>query len=99
MRYGSVMCSCGSVITLWTDRIRTGIPLTVTEPSMTRFIMSLEEAVDLFFALENGDIRVQKVPACSIGLQAEDVAEMFSGKKEDIKVIDIRHGKKCVRLY
>ena len=97
-RYGNVMCSRGSVIPLWIDQIKAGNPITVTEPSMTRFIMSLEEAVDLvLFAFEhgeNGDILIQKAPACSIGLQAEAVAEMFGGKKEDIRVIGIRHGEK-----
>ncbi|MDD3138969.1 MAG: polysaccharide biosynthesis protein [Lachnospiraceae bacterium] len=97
-RYGNVMCSRGSVIPLWIDQIKAGNPITVTEPKMTRFIMSLDEAVDLvLFAFENGvngDILVQKAPACSIGLQAEAVCEMFGGKKEDIKVIGIRHGEK-----
>lgn len=97
-RYGNVMCSRGSVIPLWIDQIKAGNPITVTEPSMTRFIMSLEEAVDLvLFAFEhgeNGDILIQKAPACSIGLQAEAVAEIFGGNKEDIKIIGIRHGEK-----
>ena len=97
-RYGNVMCSRGSVIPLWIDQIRAGNAITVTEPSMTRFIMSLEEAVDLvLFAFEhgqNGDILVQKAPACTIGMQAEAVCEMFGGKKEDIKIIGIRHGEK-----
>ena len=97
-RYGNVMCSRGSVIPLWIDQIKAGNPITVTEPKMTRFIMSLEEAVDLvLFAFEhgqNGDILVQKAPACSIGLQAEAVCEIFGGKKEDIKIIGIRHGEK-----
>lgn len=97
-RYGNVMCSRGSVIPLWIDQIKAGNPITVTEPSMTRFIMSLEEAVDLvIFAFEhgeNGDILIQKAPACSIGLQAEAVTEIFGGNKEDIRVIGIRHGEK-----
>ncbi len=97
-RYGNVMCSRGSVIPLWIDQIRSGNMITVTEPSMTRFIMSLDEAVDLvLFAFENGqngDILVQKAPACTIGMQAEAVVEMFGEKKEDIKVIGIRHGEK-----
>ena len=97
-RYGNVMCSRGSVIPLWIEQIRTGNPITLTEPSMTRFIMSLDEAVDLvIFAFEhgeNGDILVQKAPACTIGTQAEAVCELFGGKKEDIKVIGIRHGEK-----
>ena len=97
-RYGNVMCSRGSVIPLWIDQIRKGNPITLTEPKMTRFIMSLEEAVDLvLFAFEhgeNGDILVQKAPACTIGTQAEAVCELFGGRKEDIKVIGIRHGEK-----
>ncbi len=97
-RYGNVMCSRGSVIPLWIDQIRSGNPITITEPSMTRFIMSLEEAVDLvLFAFEhgkNGDILVQKAPACTIQTQAEAVCELFGGKKEEIKVIGIRHGEK-----
>ena len=80
-RYGNVMCSRGSVIPLWIDQIRKGNPITITEPKMTRFIMSLEEAVDLvLFAFENGengDILVQKAPACTIGTQAEAVVELF----------------------
>lgn len=97
-RYGNVMCSRGSVIPLWIEQIRNGNPITLTEPSMTRFIMSLDEAVDLvLFAFEhgqNGDIFVQKAPACTIQTQAEAVCELFGGKKEDIKVIGIRHGEK-----
>ena len=97
-RYGNVMCSRGSVIPLWIDQIRHGNPITLTEPKMTRFIMSLEEAVDLvLFAFEhgkNGDILVQKAPACTIQTQAEAVCELFGGKKEDIRVIGIRHGEK-----
>ena len=97
-RYGNVMCSRGSVIPLWIDQICNGNPITLTEPKMTRFIMSLEEAVDLvLFAFEhgqNGDILVQKAPACTIQTQAEAVCELFGGKKEDIKVIGIRHGEK-----
>ena len=97
-RYGNVMCSRGSVIPLWIDQIRNGNPITLTEPKMTRFIMSLEEAVDLvLFAFEhgqNGDILVQKAPACTIQTQAGAVCELFGGKKEDTKVIGIRHGEK-----
>ena len=97
-RYGNVMCSRGSVIPLWIDQIKNGTPITITEPSMTRFIMSLEEAVDLvLFAFEhgeNGDLLIQKAPACTIGTQAQAVCELFGGKKEDIKVIGIRHGEK-----
>ena len=97
-RYGNVMCSRGSVIPLWIEQIKNGNPITVTEPSMTRFIMSLEEAVDLvLFAFEhgeNGDLLIQKAPACTIRTQAEAVCELFGGKKEDIKIIGIRHGEK-----
>ena len=110
-RYGNVMCSRGSVIPLWIDQIRKGIPITLTEPKMTRFIMSLEEAVDLvLFAFENGkngDILVQKAPACTIQTQAEAVCELFAGQsrfarqadatellKKEIRVIGIRHGEK-----
>lgn len=97
-RYGNVMCSRGSVIPLWIDQIRAGKPITLTDPKMTRFIMSLEEAVDLvLFAFEHGksgDILVQKAPACTIQTQAEAVCELFNGNKDDIKVIGIRHGEK-----
>ena len=97
-RYGNVMCSRGSVIPLWIDQIKAGNPITVTEPSMTRFIMSLEEAVDLvLFAFEkgeNGDLLIMKAPACTIGTQAEAVCELFGGNKDEIKVIGIRHGEK-----
>ncbi|MEE0897354.1 MAG: polysaccharide biosynthesis protein, partial [Acutalibacteraceae bacterium] len=96
-RYGNVMCSRGSVIPLWIDQIKKGNPITVTEPNMTRFIMSLEEAVDLvLFAFENGkngDILVQKAPACTIETLAKAVAELFNPDAE-IKVIGIRHGEK-----
>ena len=97
-RYGNVMCSRGSVIPLWIDQIESGNPITVTEPSMTRFIMSLDEAVDLvLFAFEhgeNGDLLIMKAPACTIKTQAEAVCDLFEGKREDIKVIGIRHGEK-----
>lgn len=97
-RYGNVMCSRGSVIPLWIDQIKQGNPITITEPTMTRFIMSLDEAVDLvLFAFEHGtsgDILVQKAPACTIETQAKAVMELFGGKEEDIKVIGIRHGEK-----
>ncbi len=112
-RYGNVMCSRGSVIPLWIDQIRKGNPITLTEPKMTRFIMSLEEAVDLvLFAFENGkngDILVQKAPACTIQTQAEAVRDLFKHqapltvpepvegpirKEPEIKVIGIRHGEK-----
>ena len=96
-RYGNVMCSRGSVIPLWIDQIRAGKEITITEPTMTRFIMSLEEAVDLvLFAFANGkagDILVQKAPACTIETLARAVCELFDPKTE-IKVIGIRHGEK-----
>ena len=94
-RYGNVMCSRGSVIPLWIDQIKAGNPITVTEPSMTRFIMSLDEAVDLvLFAFEhgeNGDLLIMKAPACTIQTQAEAVCDLFGGNKDEIKVIGIRH--------
>ncbi|BCK43654.1 polysaccharide biosynthesis protein [Streptococcus suis] len=97
-RYGNVMCSRGSVIPLWIEQIKSGQPLTITDGSMTRFIMSLEEAVDLvLFAFEHGqpgDILVQKAPACTIQTQAEAVCELFGGDKEAIRVIGVRHGEK-----
>ena len=97
-RYGNVMCSRGSVIPLWIDQIKTHNPITVTHPDMTRFIMSLDEAVDLvLFAFEkgeSGDILVQQAPACTIRNQAEAVCELFGGDKKDIKIIGIRHGEK-----
>lgn len=97
-RYGNVMCSRGSVIPLWIDQIKAGNPITITDGAMTRFIMSLEEAVDLvLFAFEHGkagDILVQKAPACTIQTQAEAVCELFGGDKKNIKVIGIRHGEK-----
>ncbi len=97
-RYGNVMCSRGSVIPLWIDQIKNGQPITITDPTMTRFIMSLDEAVDLvLFAFEHGssgDILVQKAPACTIKTQAEAVCELFGGNKDNIKVIGIRHGEK-----
>ena len=96
-RYGNVMCSRGSVIPLWIEQIKNGNPITVTEPTMTRFIMSLEEAVELVvFAFQNaesGDIMVQKAPACTIEVQAQAVKELFQSDDE-IKVIGIRHGEK-----
>ena len=97
-RYGNVMCSRGSVIPLWIDQIKAGNPITITEPNMTRFIMSLEEAVDLvLFAFEhgeNGDLLIKKAPACTIKTQAEAICELFGGDKNNIKTIGIRHGEK-----
>lgn len=96
-RYGNVMCSRGSVIPLFISQIKEGKPLTITEPKMTRFIMSLEEAVELvIFAFQNaasGDIMVQKAPACTIEILAQAVKEIFHSDNE-IKIIGIRHGEK-----
>ena len=98
-RYGNVMCSRGSVIPLFIDQIKAGKPITVTEPKMTRFIMSLEEAVELVvYAFQNanaGDIMVQKAPACTIEVLAEAVKELFGVEKTiETKIIGIRHGEK-----
>ncbi len=96
-RYGNVMCSRGSVIPLWIDQIKAGKPITITNPAMTRFIMSLDEAVDLvLFAFEHGttgDILVQKAPACTIETLAKAVTELFDPGHE-IRTIGIRHGEK-----
>lgn len=96
-RYGNVLCSRGSVVPLWVEQIKAGKPITVTELTMTRFVMSLDEAVDLvLFAFENGisgDILVQKAPACTIGVLAQAIKELFRSEHE-IKVIGIRHGEK-----
>ena len=96
-RYGNVLCSRGSVVPLWIEQIKTGKPITITEPGMTRFVMSLEEAVDLvLFAFEHGnsgDILVHKAPACTIGVLAEAVKQLFAPETE-VKVIGIRHGEK-----
>ncbi len=97
-RYGNVLCSRGSVVPLWIDQIKNGQNITITEPTMTRFIMSLEEAVDLvLFAFENGsngDLFVKKAPACTIQVLAEAVCELFGGNKDNIRIIGIRHGEK-----
>ncbi len=96
-RYGNVMCSRGSVIPLFIDQIKAGKPLTVTAPDMTRFIMSLEEAVELvLFAFQHahtGDILVKKAPACTIGVLAQAVKELFHSDAP-IQIIGIRHGEK-----
>jgi UDP-glucose 4-epimerase len=96
-RYGNVMASRGSVIPLFIDQIKNGQPLTVTDPNMTRFLMSLEEAVELVvFAFENaeaGDIMVQKAPASTIGDLAQAVKELFNAENE-IRIIGTRHGEK-----
>ena len=97
-RYGNVMCSRGSVIPLFIEQIKAGKPITITEPKMTRFIMSLEEAVELVvFAFKNadaGDIMVQKAPACTIEVLAQAVKELFGVSNHETKVIGIRHGEK-----
>lgn len=97
-RYGNVLCSRGSVVPLFIEQIKEGKPLTVTDPSMTRFIMSLGEAVDLvLYAFENaesGDIMVQKAPACTIGVLAQAVKELFGAQNIETKIIGIRHGEK-----
>lgn len=96
-RYGNVLCSRGSVVPLFISQIKEGKPLTITEPSMTRFVMTLEEAVELvvyaFQNAESGDIMVQKAPACTIEVLAQAVKEIF-GSKEETKIIGIRHGEK-----
>lgn len=96
-RYGNVLCSRGSVVPLWIEQIRSGCPITITEPGMTRFIMSLEEAVDLvLFAFEHGnsgDIMVQKAPACTIETLAKAVTSLFAPDHE-IRVIGARPGEK-----
>ena len=96
-RYGNVLCSRGSVVPLFIDQIKSGKQLTITDPNMTRFIMSLEEAVELvvfaFMNAQAGDIMVQKAPACTIGVLAQAVKELFNAKNE-INVIGIRHGEK-----
>lgn len=102
-RYGNVMCSRGSDIPLWINQVKAGVPITVSEPNMTRFIMSLEEAVNLvLYAFENGEngnLLIMKDSTCSIGLQAEAVCEIFGRNKEDVKVIGIRHGEKMYEHY
>ena len=96
-RYGNVMGSRGSVIPLFIEQITSGRPLTITEPSMTRFIMSLEEAVDLvlfaFAEAQTGDLMVPKAPACTIGDLAQALRELFE-TDVPLKVIGVRHGEK-----
>ena len=97
-RYGNVLCSRGSVVPLWIDQIKAGKPITVTNPDMTRFLMSLDEAVDLVeFAFregQSGDLLVQKAPACTIMTLAEVVCDLFGGDRDSIRIIGIRHGEK-----
>ena len=96
-RYGNVLCSRGSVVPLWIEQLKAGKPITITEPTMTRFVMTLDEAVDLvLFAFEHGqsgDILVQKAPACTIAVLAQAVKELF-GTEAETKLIGIRHGEK-----
>ncbi|MCI8583245.1 MAG: polysaccharide biosynthesis protein [Dorea sp.] len=96
-RYGNVMCSRGSVIPLFISQLKQGLPMTITEPAMTRFIMSLDEAVELvlfaFGYAQSGDIMVQKAPACTIDVLARAVSELFC-HKHNVKIIGIRHGEK-----
>jgi UDP-glucose 4-epimerase len=96
-RYGNVLCSRGSVVPLFIDQIKRGLPLTVTDLEMTRFLMSLDEAVDLvlfaFNSAQNGDLLVQKAPACTVKVLAEAVKQIFKSNA-DVKVIGIRHGEK-----
>ncbi|MFT0876651.1 polysaccharide biosynthesis protein [Rhodopseudomonas sp. G2_2311] len=96
-RYGNVMASRGSVIPLFLDQLKNGLPVTITDPNMTRFLMSLEESVDLvlyaFQYAQPGDIFVQKAPACTVGFLAKAMHELFKGQSP-IKVIGTRHGEK-----
>ena len=97
-RYGNVMASRGSVIPLFINQIRNGIPITITDPEMTRFMMSLDQAIDLvLFAFENGesgDIFVQKAPASTIKMLAEAIKNIFRVPDYEVKVIGTRHGEK-----
>ena len=96
-RYGNVLCSRGSVVPLWIEQIKEGKDITITEPSMTRFIMSLDEAVELvlytFSNGKSGDIMVQKAPACTIETLAKAVIKIFNPNAK-IKIIGLRHGEK-----
>jgi len=97
-RYGNVMYSRGSVIPLFISQIKSGKPITITDPTMTRFLMSLAESVDLVkYAFENaqtGDLFVRKAPASTIDTLAHALIEMFGGKKDQIQTIGFRHGEK-----
>ena len=96
-RYGNVMASRGSVIPLWIEQIKTGNPITITDPKMTRFMMTLENAVDLvFYAFENGqngDLFVQKAPAATLTVLATALKELYKADNE-VKIIGTRHGEK-----
>ena len=97
-RYGNVMASRGSVIPLWVDQMEEGKPITITDPNMTRFMMTLDDAVDLvmyaFEHGENGDLFVQKADACSIGVLTQAIKELFGVPNYPVEVIGIRHGEK-----
>lgn len=97
-RYGNVMMSRGSVIPLFIEQVRSGSPITITEPSMTRFLMSLEESVDLvehaFLHARPGDLFVRKAPAATIGVLARSVASILGVDEPEIRVIGTRHGEK-----
>ena len=97
-RYGNVLCSRGSVVPLWIDQLKSGKPVTVTNPEMTRFVMTLDEAVDLvLFAFtrgKTGDLFVQKAPACTIMTLAKAVCSLFGAGEDRIRIIGIRHGEK-----
>lgn len=97
-RYGNVMYSRGSVIPLFISQIKSGKPITITDPTMTRFLMSLAESVDLVeYAFENaktGDLFVRKAPASTIEVLAQALIEMFDGKQDQVQVIGFRHGEK-----
>ncbi len=97
-RYGNVMCSRGSVIPLFISQIKRGLPITVTDPDMTRFIMSLEDAVELvmfaFRHAQTGDILVRKSPACTTGVLASAVKRVFKREDHPVRTIGIRHGEK-----
>lgn len=97
-RYGNVLASRGSVVPLFVEQVRAGKPITVTDPRMTRFVMTLDEAVDLcLFAFEHGqsgDLFVQKAPAVSIGKLAEAVLKVMGREDHEIRVIGARHGEK-----
>ena len=97
-RYGNVMCSRGSVIPLFVGQIKQGKPITITDPDMTRFIMSLEEAVELvmyaFHHAQTGDILVRKSPACTTGVLAEAIKRVFKREDHPVQIIGIRHGEK-----
>ena len=101
-RYGNVMASRGSVIPLFIDQMRKGNPITITDPNMTRFMMSLDEAVDLvLFAFENGksgDLFIQKSPAATIELLAKTMKKLFNKPNQDIKIIGTRHGEKLYEV-